>query len=196
MTRAAGRAARSRDGRPDPMAARLAADTRERFLREVAARVPLDRVVTLHLFAPLRQGGVESGVAVLAVRHEEPVAPVAPDGEALPAGEGPARCDPTDAAAGAPPSALPATVGAAPRHTVVTASYHLALKGAERGRWTFELREEADAPLLSLDAVVRGVHDRAGDAAEVERLDAPALRQLLGVRAAGEADGAAGGGLG
>jgi hypothetical protein len=58
------------------------------------------------------------------------------------------------------------------RHTVYTARYRLTLRGPERGRWEFNLVAEADAPLVTVDAVVRGVRHRAGDASEPERLTA------------------------
>jgi len=45
-------------------------ETQERFLRAVAARLPLDRVAEVHLFPSIRQGGVETGVAVIAVEAE------------------------------------------------------------------------------------------------------------------------------
>jgi hypothetical protein len=41
-------------------------ETQQRFLRSIAERVPLEHVVELHLFPPIRQGGVETGVAVVA----------------------------------------------------------------------------------------------------------------------------------
>ena len=37
-------------------------DARERFLREIADRLPPERIEEVHLFPPLRQGGVESGI--------------------------------------------------------------------------------------------------------------------------------------
>jgi hypothetical protein len=45
---------------------------RQRFLAAVAEQIPLDRVVELYLFQPIRQGGVESGVAVIAVDADPP----------------------------------------------------------------------------------------------------------------------------
>lgn len=129
---------------PDLLGARTAADVRERFLRDVLARIPAEHVVEAHVFAPLRKGGVESGVAVLA-----------------------AEIDDAHAA----------------RHTVYVAHYRLTLKGPERGRWEVAVREEADAPLFSVDAVVRGVGRRANDAADAVRLDASALRALASARA-------------
>lgn len=131
-------------------------DTRARFLREIGARLPRERVRELHLFPPMRQGGMETGVAVVAVT--------------------PAFTD-VEVGAGAPVAESPR------RHTVYTASYRLTLKGAERGKWEMALHPEADAPLLALDAVVRGVQRRAGDEGEMERLHGDALARLLGVPA-------------
>jgi hypothetical protein len=63
MSRAGGARpnAGGRAGPPD-----TADDTRERFLRAIAERVPLMRVSEVHLFPAIRQGGAESGVAVIA----------------------------------------------------------------------------------------------------------------------------------
>jgi hypothetical protein len=41
--------------------------TEERFLVGIAGSLPADRVVEVHLFPPLRQGPLESGVAVVAL---------------------------------------------------------------------------------------------------------------------------------
>ena len=41
-------------------------ETQQRFLRAIAERVPARQVVEVHLFPPIRQGGVETGVAVVA----------------------------------------------------------------------------------------------------------------------------------
>jgi hypothetical protein len=243
----------AQDVRPSFGVARFAEETRERFVREIVARVPLPRLVELHLFAPMRQGGMESGVAVLAavleLPEDEPPVLVGstqpttrePTGDRTPpadhalvveparevvladadADEGlaPERCDPTVAAAGPPPTAAdaeavdaplaepaadpddtvdlaelvaeapgtppaPAAPAAPPRrhrHTVFTARYRLVLKGPERGRWDVEVREEADAPLITVEAVVRGVQARAGDAGDPERLDGAMVARILGV---------------
>ena len=70
------------------------------------------------------------------------------------------------------------------RHTVYTARYRLALKGPERGRWELNVVEEADAPLLTVEMVVRGVQQRSGEGADPERLEPAALRELLAAPAA------------
>ena len=65
------------------------------------------------------------------------------------------------------------------RHTVFTARYRLTIKGAERGKWEFDVVADADAPLGAVDTVVRGVQRRAGDDEEPERLTADGLRAAL-----------------
>jgi hypothetical protein len=134
----------------DPKA-RAVADTRDRFLREIASQVPADRIAELHLFRPLRHADSETGVAVIAaVQADAPPADDSPYAE--------------------PPE----------RHTVFTARYRLAIKGAERGKWEFGVVADADAPLVTVDSVVRGVQRRAGDDGEPERLTAESLRAALG----------------
>ncbi|MDQ8155378.1 MAG: hypothetical protein P3B98_12020 [Gemmatimonadota bacterium] len=49
-------------------------DTRARFLTAIAAQLGDERIVELHLFSPIRQGVMETGVAVVAVTPA--VAPV------------------------------------------------------------------------------------------------------------------------
>lgn len=123
-------------------------DTRERFLLAITAQIALDRIAEVHLFAPMRQGGVESGVAVVA---------------AIPF-EGPDLADKE------------------PKYVVYTARYRLVLKGPDRGKWETNIVAEADAPLGTVDAVVRGVQRRSGDLDDPARLDADDLRAALGGR--------------
>ena len=56
--------------------------------------------------------------------------------------------------------------------------YRLTIRGPDRGKWEFDLVEEADAPLVTVDAVVRGVQERAGEEGEPERLGPDALAAL------------------
>jgi len=49
-------------------------ETQQRFLRAIAERVPKEQVVEVHLFPAIRQGGVETGVAVVAERPPVPPA--------------------------------------------------------------------------------------------------------------------------
>jgi hypothetical protein len=147
---------------------------RERFLAAVAEKVPVDRVVALYLFQPMRQGGVESGVAVIAAAGDV----TASLSEVLPAPEPPPatlyalRDEQADGAPGDDPEE--------PRYTVFTAHYRHVLKGPERGRWEVSVVAEADAPLAAVGAVVRGVQRRAGDAEAPEHITGDALRDALG----------------
>jgi hypothetical protein len=140
-------------------------ETQERFLRAAATRLPLERVVELHLFPPLRQGGMETGFAVIAAKREPTAPPAAP----------PAAPDDAATTEDAPADAPPVDQ----RLVVFSARYRLTLKGPERGRWEVEVVEEADAPLVTVDAVVRGMQRRIGEGAEPERLTAEQLHLLL-----------------
>lgn len=71
------------------------------------------------------------------------------------------------------------------RHTVYTARYRLAVKGPERGKWEFEIRADADAPLVTVDAVVAGVLERSGEAFEPERIPASSFRTIVDDRPGG-----------
>ncbi|HZE08452.1 MAG TPA: hypothetical protein VE110_06805 [Gemmatimonadaceae bacterium] len=148
-------------------------ETTERFLREIAARVGLDAVDEVRLFPPLRQSGVETGVAVVAA------IPLPPDGN---------RAHEADE----PPEALTESAGdeflpieeedreiIVHRHTVFTARYRHTLKGPDRGRWEVDVRAEADAPIVTVDAVVRGVMKRAGEPFEPEKISASAFRTIV-----------------
>ena len=54
-------------------------ETQQRFLRVIAERIGAERVVELHLFPGIRQGGMESGVAVVAARQRTEPAAVSDD---------------------------------------------------------------------------------------------------------------------
>lgn len=242
----------------------------ERFLRAVVAQVPLELIEELHLFSPLRQGTVETGIAVLAARVPAPVVvepeldfstvadDVAPDAgveelqatdsaetatdetgvdetgdvetgddettvsddvvaedvvadevvaEEVVADEVVAEeagddevtanedavmvhdesvlvdesSDDEDVAVVASEVAAPPVVV---RHTVYTARYRYVIKGPERGKWEAGVKAEADAPLITVETVVRGVQRRAGEESEIVRFTqaqiAKALRVTVG----------------
>ncbi|HEY9226574.1 MAG TPA: hypothetical protein VIP11_08015, partial [Gemmatimonadaceae bacterium] len=115
----------------------------ERFLNAIVAQVPPDAIAEIHFFQPIKQGGVESGIAVV-------VQNAAPEVE---------------------------------RIVVLTARYRLTLKGPDRGKWETSIVAEADAPLVTVEAVVRGVQRRAGDADDPTRMDGEEVRAVLGVPA-------------
>jgi hypothetical protein len=65
------------------------------------------------------------------------------------------------------------------RLAIHTAHYRLTQKGPERGKWEFDIQADADAPLVTVDKVVRGVQRRSGDAEDPERLSGDDFRALL-----------------
>ncbi|GAB1342163.1 hypothetical protein [Gemmatimonas sp.] len=251
-------------------------ETAERFLRTVIAEVPLELIEELHMFSPLRQGTVETGIAVIAVKV--PVAVVeakaeagepelfgeggetvgggdvmggvgetgvattgvattgvattgvattgvattgaattgtattealtaeaqvaeAQEAEALTAESGAevviaqegdddedvsvAEDDDLAIAADEADEALAMAIVAAPakpvRHTVYTARYRYIIKGPERGKWESSIKAEADAPLITVEMVVRGVQRRAGEESEIVRYSAAQIARALRV---------------
>ena len=138
-------------------------EAQTRFLKAIAASVPSERIVEVHVFPAIRSGQVETGAAVIAA-----------DMEPAPLGAIDA-----DAAAGDPPPVVGDTADAAVavhRHTIYSARYRLTIKGPDRGAWECDVVAEADAPLVTMDAVVRGVQERSGEAVEPERLSADQFR--------------------
>lgn len=128
-------------------------ETQQRFLQAIAERVAAERVLELYLFPSIRQGGMESGVAVFAAASEPHDAEVASD-EVM--------------------ATAPIT-----RFVVYSASYRLTLKGHDRGSWDAEVTAEADAPLRTIDDVVRGVQKRTGERGDAHRLTGDAFRSAL-----------------
>jgi hypothetical protein len=193
-------------------------ETRARFLAAIAKQLPAERIAEVHLFAAIRQGGVESGVAVIALESEHTES--APKGneqqfdtgatDGSEATDTLAEGDTTDAddsieVRNAPDTGIdagertldadadspyaseaegePAAVAAPARprrYVVCTARYRHTLKGPDRGKWEVTVTEEADAPLLTVDAVVRGVQRRSGDVDEIVRLSGEEVRAVCG----------------
>jgi hypothetical protein len=146
----------------------LPSETSERFLRAIVAQVNAERIAEIHFFGPIRQGGVESGVAVVAAWPESPTAGQQAE---RPLADGP-EIEPSE------PESLR-------RPVVYTARYRLALKGPDRGKWECSVVAEAEAPLGMVDTVVRGVLRRAGDADDATRLDGGEIRTFLETRHSG-----------
>lgn len=177
----------------------------ERFLKAILAKVPLDRIEELHLFSPLRQGAVETGIAVVAARVILPpvvlaemiqvdVMEASPDGDdSSPYADANvvALDEIIDQMIGEeiiaenllPLESIEEESSEPPRvrHTVYTARYRLVIKGPERGRWEIDVVDEADAPLLTVETVVRGVQRRAGEETATVRYTAAQIARVLHV---------------
>lgn len=168
--------------------------TRERFLLAIAAELPAERFIELHFFQPIRQGGVESGVAVIAAYPESQpqiiLADAPPPPDAVPSE---AEAVIASEASGHPSQRVPllaeqdenqllrpvAPQDDTKRYTVYSARYKLVLKGPDRGKWECSVVAEADAPLVTVESVVRGVMRRSGDAEEPERMTGDEARDYV-----------------
>jgi hypothetical protein len=117
-------------------------ETQERFLLAIVAQVSPERIAEVHFFQPIKQSGVESGVAVVVENGEPETA----------------------------------------RIVVYTARYRLTLKGPDRGKWETSVVAEADAPLVTVEAVVRGVQRRSGDVDDATRIDGDEVRAFVASR--------------
>ena len=147
-------------------------ETRERFLLAITQQIPAERIAEIHFFAPIKQGGIESGVAVVAAW---PGSGVTVD-QAAPAEERETLDENANAKEIADVQPSPPREG---KPIVYTARYRLVLKGPDRGKWETSVTAEADAPLVSVDAVVRGVQRRAGDVEEATRMEGDEVRESL-----------------
>jgi hypothetical protein len=157
--------------------------TRERFLLAITKQIPAERIAEIHFFAPIKQGGIESGVAVVAAW---PAA--APPVDAVDAvdSENDTLDEPTEPGRTTEPDTgetqrravePPSRRAAEDKPVVYTARYRLILKGPDRGKWEASVTAEADAPLVSVDAVVRGVQRRSGDVEEATRMEGDEVRE-------------------
>lgn len=172
----------------------LSSDARERFLMEIAAVVPKHRISEVYFFPPLRQGPMETGVAVIAAMPVGASPVFAMAEVTLPeATMAVAATVPVDSADESTEPPAPTALATEPsleeqliegakissRHVVYSARYRWTRKGPERGKWECEVVAEADAPLLTVETVVQGVRQRANEPVEPEKLDGDVVRAVL-----------------
>ena len=134
----------------------MSEETRQKFLAAINERVIANggTIEEIHFFQTMKQGILETGVAVVAASL--------------------AAMSPVDATVQEELPLVPHD-----RKVVYTARYRLTLKGPDRGKWEFTMHPEADAPLVTVDAVVRGVQRRSGDTEDPVRLTGEEVRNVL-----------------
>ena len=155
----------------------MLSETRERFLRAILADVPAERVAEVHFFPPIKQGGVESGIAVVAAWPDAPARAEAPEGPDAPEATSEVDSD-VSMRDVSDTNELPSPA-TTERHVVYTARYRHTLKGPDRGKWETSIVAEADAPLVTVEAVVRGVQRRAGDVDDPTKMGGDEVRALI-----------------
>lgn len=136
-------------------------ETQQRFLKEIADRVNGGQVAEVRLYPTVRVGPIESGVAIIA--REKADTESQPEVE-----EGMAEAITT-----APPSDDHG------RLSILTAHFRHTVKGPDRGKWEFTLVHDADAPIETVESVVRGVARRAGEDGEPELLSGDDFQRAI-----------------
>jgi hypothetical protein len=135
-------------------------ETQQRFLKAIAERVNGGRVEELRLYPTVRVGPIESGVAIVATSRVADVA------------------EPTSEAV----EIVPEVVAPPPdesRLSILTAHFRHTVKGPDRGKWEFSMVHDADAPIETVESVVRGVARRAGEDGEPELLSGDDFQRAL-----------------
>jgi hypothetical protein len=176
-------------------------ENQQRFLKAIAERIPSGRVAEVRLFPAIRQGHMESAVAVVALEsapndaeREVPLASIPGDFEGRTEGRPVVALDPgpssgldSPSVRDTPPREPRSDVGtnlafgtdASPRHVILTARYALTVKGPDRGKWDFEVVHDADAPLNTVERVARGMAHRVGEDGEPELFSAAEFHRAV-----------------
>jgi hypothetical protein len=123
-------------------------ETQQRFLKAIAERVTGDNVTEIRLYPTVRVGPVESGVAIVASKEPMPVAAA----EEQVSAEGDLIVDEIRIVPVRPD-----------RLSILTAHFRHTVKGPDRGKWEFTMVHDADAPIETVESVVRGVARRSGE---------------------------------
>jgi hypothetical protein len=162
-------------------------ENQQRFLKAIAERIPAARIAEVRLFPTIRQGSLESAVAVVAL--ESPVEEADREVPLVLASDAPDRPDehPAGEVDLGTQSALPSDVAveagaphdSAPRYSILTARYTMTLKGPDRGKWDFEVVHDADAPLNAMERVARGMAHRVGEDGEPDLLSATEFHRAV-----------------
>ena len=139
-------------------------ETQQRFLKAIAERVTGDTVTEIRLYPTVRVGPIESGVAIVATKEPMPVAVA----EEQVSADGDLTVDEVRIASARPD-----------RLSILTAHFRHTVKGPDRGKWEFTMVHDADAPIETVESVVRGVARRSGEDGEPELLSATDFQKAL-----------------
>ena len=139
-------------------------ETQQRFLKAIAERVNGGNVAEVRLYPTVRVGPIESGVAIVASKEPMPIEVAV---EQISAGgdlEG---------------EEVRVTATQPDRLSILTAHFRHTVKGPDRGKWEFTMVHDADAPIETVESVVRGVARRAGEDGEPELLSGTDFQRAL-----------------
>ena len=139
-------------------------ETQQRFLKAIAERVNGGNVAEVRLYPTVRVGPIESGVAIVATKEAVPVEVLLEEIHA----DGHVETENLDVA-----------VRQLDRLSILTAHFRHTVKGPDRGKWEFNMVHDADAPIETVESVVRGVARRAGEDGEPELLSGTDFQRAL-----------------
>jgi hypothetical protein len=139
-------------------------ETQQRFLKSIADRVNGGNVAEVRLYPTVRVGPIESGVAIIATKEPMPVALAVEEISA----DGNLQED-----------EIRITSTQPDRLSILTARFRHTVKGPDRGKWEFNMVHDADAPIETVESVVRGVARRAGEDGEPELLSGTDFQRAL-----------------
>ena len=139
-------------------------ETQQRFLKAIAERVNGGTVAEVRLYPTVRVGPIESGVAIVATREAIPVE---------------VAVEEIDADGNLEVQEIDVTVPQRDRLSILTAHFRHTVKGPDRGKWEFNMVHDADAPIETVESVVRGVARRAGEDGEPELLSGNDFQRAL-----------------
>jgi hypothetical protein len=158
-------------------------EAQQRFLKEIADRTTGGRVAELRLYPTVRVGPIESGVAIVAM--DQPVDVTTRDNglsfESVTSHESPVTSHelPVTGIETAATSHESRVTSHDSRLSIHTAHFRHTVKGPDRGKWEFSMVHDADAPIETVESVVRGVARRAGEDGEPELLSAEDFRDAI-----------------
>ena len=165
-------------------------ETQQRFLKDIADRLKGGRIEELRLYPTVRVGPIESGVAIVAL--DQPADVVSPgsesqvldvvgeEAEAVPSHESPVTShEVLGEEAQAVASHQSPVTSHDSRLSIHTAHFRHTVKGPDRGKWEFFMVHDADAPIETVESVVRGVARRAGEDGEPELLSGDDFQRAL-----------------
>lgn len=142
-------------------------ETQQRFLKAIAERMNGGQVAEVRLYPTVRAGPIESGVAIVAATGLADVATVT------------VETMPVEITTAEEVPAEPARSGDLERLSIHTAHFRHTIKGPDRGKWEFSMVHDADAPIETVERVVRGVARRVGEDGEPELLTGNDFQRAL-----------------
>ena len=157
-------------------------ETQQRFLKAIAERMNGGRVAELRLYPTVRVGPIESGVAIVATTDGgRESGEIAAEGRLESAIETPleAAVETPVVTAADSPMETAVSVAGPERLSILTAHFRHTVKGPDRGKWEFSIVHDADAPIETVESVVRGVARRAGEDGEPELLSGDDFQRAL-----------------